>query len=100
MIMSASKPGRKVYVFGDQTFNYESSLAQLLQLDNVFLAWFFRKCYSAIQTELGRLPLHARDATSKFTSIADLLARKRDSLISPALEQALCLVHCFAYFIW
>ena len=97
--MSVSKSSR-VYIFGDQTFNYEHSLSQLLRSDNVLLTLFFKKCYSAIQTELGRLPLHNRDATPKFSSIADLLTRKRGACISPALEQVLCLVHVFAAFIW
>lgn len=95
----AAQPSR-VYVFGDQTFNYDHSLAQLLRSDNPLLTWFFRKCFSALNTELGRLPLNARDATPKFSSIADLLTRKRDACISPALEQVLCLVHAFAAFIW
>ncbi|KAI1378719.1 polyketide synthetase [Hypoxylon crocopeplum] len=90
----------RVYVFGDQAFDYEHSLAQLLRSDNVLLCWFFRKCYSALSTELGSLPLHARDTTPKFTSVSDLLVRKRDGCISPALEQALCLIHSFAAFIW
>lgn len=97
--MSVSKASR-VYVFGDQTFNYEHSLTQLLRSDNIHLTSFFRKCYSAIQTELGRLPLYARDTTPKFTSVSDLLTRKRDACISPALEQVLCLIHAFAAFIW
>lgn len=97
--MSVSKPSR-VYVFGDQTFNYEHSLAQLLRSDNFHLTSFFRKCYSALQTELGRLPPYARDTTPKFTSITDLLTRKRDACISPALKQVLCLIHAFAAFIW
>lgn len=90
----------RVYVFGDQTFDYEHSLAQLLRSDNAILIWFFNKCHSAIQTELGRLPLHARDPTPKFSSVADLLGRKRDGRISAALEQVLCLIHTFATFIW
>ncbi|KAF1952293.1 polyketide synthetase [Byssothecium circinans] len=90
----------RIYVFGDQTFDYEQSLAQLLRSDNVILNSFFQKCSSALQTELGRLPLHARDTTPKFSSVADLLTRKRDGCISAALEQALCLIHTFAAFIW
>lgn len=98
-IMTVSRPS-KVYVLGDQTFDYEDSLAQLLRSDNVLLAWFFRKAFFALNTELGRLPLDARDATPKFSSIADLLKRKRDGCISPTLELVLCLVHAFAAFIW
>ncbi|EFY96165.1 polyketide synthase for naphthopyrone YWA1 [Metarhizium robertsii ARSEF 23] len=97
--MSLSKSNR-VYVFGDRTFNYEHSLAQLLCCHNTFLTLFFRKCYSAIRTEPGRLPLHTRDTTAKFSSVADLLMRKRDGCLSPALEQVLCLVHTLAAFIW
>ncbi|KAJ3493731.1 hypothetical protein NLG97_g4549 [Lecanicillium saksenae] len=90
----------RVYIFGDQTFNYERSLARLLVSRNVHLIKFFSSSYAALRTELGRLPLHAQDSTPRISSIADLLTRKRDARISPALEQALCLVHSFAVFIW
>ncbi|GIZ44770.1 hypothetical protein CKM354_000795900 [Cercospora kikuchii] len=89
----------KIYVFGDQTYNYEQSLAQLLCSDNVHLVWFFRDCYDAIRTELGRSPAHG-DETPKFSSISDLLTRKRDELLSPALDQLLSLIHNLAAFIW
>jgi naphtho-gamma-pyrone polyketide synthase len=91
---------KKIYVFGDQTFNYEQSLAQLLRSDNIHLSSFFQKCYKALRKELGRLPIHARDPTPKFCGIADLLTRKRDGCLSSALEQVLCLIHCVAAFIW
>lgn len=89
----------KIYVFGDQTYNYEQSLAQLLCSDNVHLVWFFRDCYDAIRTELGRSPAHG-DETPKFSSISDLLTRKRDELLTPALDQLLSLIHNLAAFIW
>lgn len=97
--MAVSKSNR-VYVFGDQTFDYEHSLAQLLRSDNIILTSFFQKCQTAVQTELGRLPLHTRDPTPKFSSVTDLLGRKRDGCISAALEQVLSLIHIFAAFIW
>lgn len=98
--MATSSRPSKIYVFGDQTFEYEQSLAQLLRSENLLLVQFFRNTFSALSTELGRLPLHLRDATPNFNSIADLLSRKRDGCISPALELVLCLIHCFAFFIW
>ena len=97
--MSVSSPSR-VYLFGDQTFNYEQSLTQLLRSDNKFLVTFFRACYEGLRTELGRLPPHARDTTPKFSSITDLLSRKRDGTLSPALDGVLSLIHNLAAFIW
>lgn len=97
--MSGPEPSR-VYLFGDQTFNYNQSLAQLLRSDNVHLVLFFRSCYDALRTELGRLPPHAIDKTPKHSGISDLLAKKRDETLSPALEQWLSVVHNLASFIW
>lgn len=97
--MAADTSCSKVYVLGDDAFNYESSLANLLRSDDHTLNRFFRDAYSAIRKELGNLPLHARDATPKISSLGDLLTRKRDGSISPAMEQVTCLVHLFASFI-
>lgn len=89
----------KVYILGDDTFNYEPILAQLLRSDDHNLNRFLRDAYAAIRLELGNLPLHIRDATPRFSSLGDLLTRKRNGSISPALEQVLCLINLFASFI-
>jgi len=91
---------RRVYLLGDQTFDYASSLASLFRSDNPHLIRLFRECYAALRVGLGRLPLHTCDSTPKITSLADLLTRKQDGCISPALDQVLSLVHLFASFIW
>lgn len=89
----------KVYLLGDDGFDYASSLAQLLRSDDHNLNKFFRDAYAAIRKVLGDLPLHARDATPKVSSLNDLLTRKRDGSISPAMDQVSRLVHLFASFI-
>jgi hypothetical protein len=97
--MAANTSCSKVYILGDDTFNYEPSLAHLLRSDDHNLNRFFRDAYAAIRKELANLPLHARDATPKISSLSDLLTRKRDGSISPAMEQVTCLIHLFASFI-
>lgn len=98
--MTANVSCSKVYIFGDDTFDYESSLAYLFRRsDEHNLQRFFRDSYAAIRAELSSLPLHGRDVTPKISSLSDLLFRKRNGTISPAMEQVLCLVHVFAYFI-
>lgn len=89
----------RVYILGDDSFDYEPSLAQLFRSDDHNLNKFFRDAYAAIRKELGNLPLHARDATPKISSLSDLLTRKRHGSITPAMEQVLFLVHLLASFI-
>jgi hypothetical protein len=97
--MATTASCSKVYILGDDAFNYEPSLAHLLRSDDHNLNKFFRDAYAAIRIELGNLPLHARDATPRISSLSDLLTRKRNGSISPAMEQVSCLVHLFASFI-
>lgn len=97
--MAVEATSTRVYLFGDETFNYEHSLTQLLRSDNHHLNRFFRDAYAVIRKELGSLPLHSRDTTPKISNLNELITRKRDGSISPALEQVLCLIHLFASFI-
>jgi hypothetical protein len=97
--MVANASCSRVYIIGDDAFDYEPSLAQLLKSDDQNLNRFFRDAYVAIRMELGNLPLHTRDATPRISSLNDLLTRKRDGSISPAMDQVSCLITLFAAFI-
>ncbi|KAJ4389519.1 hypothetical protein N0V93_006989 [Gnomoniopsis smithogilvyi] len=97
--MATNASCSKVYLLGGDIFDYASSLSHLLRSDDTILNNFFRDAYSAIRKELGDLPLHARDATPKISSLNDLLTRKRDGSISPAMDQVSRLIHLFASFI-
>jgi hypothetical protein len=92
-------PTHNVYLFGDQTFNVEQSLRALLCSNHVLLIDFFEQSSQTLRREIGRLPSHVRHNLPRFSNVADILTRSRDGQSSPALAQALCVIHAFACFI-
>lgn len=90
----------RVYLFGDQTADFDSGLHRLLQAKNdSLLTAFFQKCYHALRTEISQLSPSQRQMFPRFTSIIDLLARYRESEPNPALESALTTIYQLGCFV-
>lgn len=90
----------RVYVFGDQTSEFDSGLRHLIQTkNNSLVTSFFEKCFYALRHEIAQLPPSDRRILPRFTSIVDLLARYRESGPNPALESALTTVYQLGSFI-
>lgn len=90
----------RVYLFGDQTADFDSGLRRLLHAKNdSLLVAFFQKSYYALRKEITSLPPSERDVFPRFTSIVDLLARYRESGPNPALESALTTIYQLGSFI-
>lgn len=91
-----------VYLFGDQTADFDSGLRRLLHAKNdSLLAAFFQKSYYALRKEITSLPPSERQQFPRFTSIVDLLARFKESGPNPALESALTTIYqlgCFIHY--
>ncbi|KAJ5469957.1 hypothetical protein N7530_007314 [Penicillium desertorum] len=91
-----------VYLFGDQTAEFDSGLRRLLHAKNdSLLAAFFQKSYYALRKEITSLPPSERQSFPRFTSIVDLLARFKESGPNPALESALTTIYqlgCFIHY--
>ncbi|OGM44778.1 polyketide synthetase PksP [Aspergillus bombycis] len=91
---------RGVYLFGDQTSDFDAGLRRLLQVkNNTIVASFFQRCFHALRQEIARLPPSERKIFPRFTSIVDLLARHRESDPNPALESALTCIYQLGCFI-
>ncbi|EKV10885.1 Conidial pigment polyketide synthase PksP/Alb1 [Penicillium digitatum] len=92
----------QVYLFGDQTADFDSGLRRLLHAKNDSLvAAFFQKSYYALRKEISSLPPSERQGFPRFTSILDLLARSKESGPNPALESALTTIYqlgCFIHY--
>jgi naphtho-gamma-pyrone polyketide synthase len=89
-----------VYLFGDQTAEFDSGLRRLLHAKNdSLLAAFFQKSYYALRKEITSLPPSERQGFPRFTSIVDLLARFKESGPNPALESALTTIYQLGCFI-
>lgn len=90
----------QVYLFGDQTADFESGLRRLLQAKNdSLLIAFFQKCYHAIRQEISKLAPSERQKFPRFTSIIDLLARYREHGPNAALESTLTTIYQLGCFI-
>ena len=67
----------KLYLFGDQTYDIQLHLKQLLRYrHNPVLEDFLVKAYNVIRTEIYQLNHETRDGLPRFTSVDDLLLWK------------------------
>lgn len=91
---------RRVYLFGDQTGDFDAGLRRLLHAKNSSLVTaFFQRCFYALRQQITKLPPSQRQIFPRFTSIIDLLARYRESSVNPALESALTCIYELGCFI-
>ena len=90
----------KLYVFGDQTFDVQPRLKQLLEhKDNPVLKDFLDKASAAIRVQLYTLPQEARESLPRFTSVEDLLLWENDGRPCLPLDMALTCLYQLATFI-
>ncbi|KAH8702107.1 conidial pigment polyketide synthase PksP/Alb1 [Talaromyces proteolyticus] len=90
----------QVYLFGDQTGEFDSGLRRLIQAkNNSLVTSFFERCFYALRHEIAQLPPSDRRNFPRFTSIVDLLARYRVTGPNPALESALTTIYQLGSFI-
>ena len=90
----------KLYLFGDQTFDIQLHLKDLLRhRQNPVFEDFLVKTYDAIRTEIYQLPREIRDDLPRFTSVNDLLLRKPGGKRCVALDMAVTCVYQIGVFI-
>jgi len=90
----------RVYLFGDQTGDFDAGLRRLLQAkNNSLVTSFFERCFYALRHEIAQLSPTQRQIFPRFTSVVDLLARYRESGPNPALESALTCIYQLGCFI-
>lgn len=89
----------QVYLFGDQTFDFDGGLRRLLHVkDNAVLISFFERVQHAIRIEIGELPFQTKELFPRVSSLIDLLAKHREAGSNPAIEKMLACIHQFACF--
>ncbi|KAL2010566.1 hypothetical protein VTN00DRAFT_6373 [Thermoascus crustaceus] len=90
----------RVYLFGDQTGDFDAGLRRLLQAkNNSLLTSFLERCFYALRHEIAQLSPSQRQTFPRFTSVVDLLSRWRESGPNPALESALTCIYQLGCFI-
>nr|BAJ65431.1 polyketide synthase [Aspergillus aculeatus] len=90
----------RVYLFGDQTSDFEAGLRRLIQAkNNTIVQSFFQQSFYALRQEISKLPPAQRKLFPRCTSLIDLLARYRESGPSPVLESAFTCIYQLGSFI-
>lgn len=90
---------RRIYLFGDQTYNFDSSLRELLQHHDPLLISFFERTWQVLRLEIGKLPSELRHEFPRLSSIADMIYQRQNAQIPPSLEMALALIYQLGSFI-
>ncbi|GIJ99615.1 type I iterative polyketide synthase [Aspergillus viridinutans] len=89
----------RIYLFGDQTYDVDAPLRELLHHSDPILTSFFERALQVLRHEVGQLPSELRHEFPRFSSIADLISRRRDTRLHPSLEMALVLIYQLGSFI-
>jgi hypothetical protein len=90
----------KLYVFGDQTYNVQPRLKELLQYRaNPVLEFFLGEAYTTIRQGIYTLSQEDRESLPRFGSIEDLLLWKRNGKPCLPLDMAMTCLYQLATFI-
>ena len=80
----------RVYIFGDQTFDTNASLSELLQWnEDPILNTFFEKSCSALHPQIAKVDRCSNVKFPIFSNLADLNALHQKGESNPALAQFL-----------
>ena len=90
----------KLYLFGDQTYDIQPYLRDLIQYrHNPVLDDFLVKAYDAIRTEIYNLPCEIRDDLPRFTCVDDLILRRQGGIGCVPLDMAVTCMYQLGSFI-
>lgn len=89
-----------LYLFGDQTYDIEPHMKDLLRhRKNPLLEDFLVKSYNAVRREIYSLPPEIRDDLPRFTCVDDLVLRKRGGPRCIPLDMAMTCIFQLGNFI-
>lgn len=89
-----------LYIFGDQTYDLQPHLKELLHSrNNPILEDFLVKAYDAVRIEIYRLPPQARERLPRFTCVDDLILWDQSEFRCVALDMAVTCIYQIGTFI-
>lgn len=90
----------KLYLFGDQTYDIQPRLKELLQhRDNPILEAFLEKTYDAVRVEIYKLPQNIKEDLPRFTSTEDLVLWSRSGKRYVPLDMAVTCMYQLGAFV-
>jgi iterative type I PKS product template protein len=91
---------QKLYLFGDQTYDVQSQLKDLLRSrDNAILEDFLTKAYNAVRAEIFNLPRDVREDVPRFTCLDDLVLWNSTGKRCIPLDMAVTCIYQLGVFI-
>lgn len=90
----------KLYLFGDQTYDIQPDLKDLLRYrQNPVLEDFLVKAYDTIRKNIYELPYEIREDLPRFTCLDDLILRKQGGKRCIPLDMAVTCMYQLGVFI-
>ena len=90
----------KLYLFGDQTYDIQPDLKELLRYrHNPVLEDFLVKAYDRIRQHIYELPSEIREKLPRFTCLDDIVLRKQDGKRCIPLDMAVTCMYQLGVFI-
>ncbi|KAL9056770.1 MAG: hypothetical protein Q9162_002741 [Coniocarpon cinnabarinum] len=90
----------KLYLFGDQTYDIQPYLKDLLRhRHNPVLEDFLAKAYDAVRAEIYNLPVQVRDDLPRFTCMDDLVLWNQSGRRCVPLDMAVTCMYQLGHFI-
>ncbi|KAJ6043159.1 type I iterative polyketide synthase [Penicillium canescens] len=89
----------RIYLFGDQTYDIDAPMRELLLHSDPILTSFFERTLHVLRLEISQLPSQVRYEFPRFSSIADLVSRRRDTRLHSSLQMSLVLIYQLGSFI-
>lgn len=97
---SSSSTSLNLHLFGDQTFDIQPRLRDLLQArSNPVLEDFLVKAYDVVRTEVYSLPPNVREDLPRFTSLEDLVLWNQAGKRCVPLDMAVTTMYQLGVFI-
>ncbi|KXG47306.1 Acyl transferase/acyl hydrolase/lysophospholipase [Penicillium griseofulvum] len=90
----------KLYLFGDQTYDLQTHLKDLLQKrNNPVVEHFLVRSYDAVRAEIFKLPPSIREAYPRFTCVDDLIMWNQNGERLVPLDMAVTSIYQLGMFI-
>ncbi|KAK2800875.1 fusarubin cluster-polyketide synthase [Onygenales sp. PD_10] len=90
----------KLYVFGDQTYDIQAGLNDLIRTrDNAVLEDFLVRAYNVVRSELYKLPQQVRNELPRFTCLDDLVLWNEGGKRCVPLDMAVTCIYQLGTFI-
>ena len=92
-------PNTRIFLFGDQTFDFVPKLRQLLPIkDNPILTAFFEQAHYVVRAQMIQTLDPQEHKASRTSNLAQMVQKYTEGKLSPAFQTALSCICQLGYF--